>query len=78
MREAPARELMEALWKANVNVQAYDPNAMVECQSIYGTRSDLTLAGAKESSLTLLPMHWLFAQNRVNSKHLTLTLLRNS
>jgi len=51
MREAPARELMEALWKANASVQAYDPEAMEECQRIYGTRSDLTLAGTKESAL---------------------------
>jgi UDPglucose 6-dehydrogenase len=51
MREAPARELMEALWKANANVQAYDPEAMEECQRIYGTRKDLTLAGTKESAL---------------------------
>jgi len=28
MREAPARELMEALWQAKANVQAYDPEAM--------------------------------------------------
>jgi UDPglucose 6-dehydrogenase len=51
MREAPARELMEALWQANANVQAYDPEAMEECQRIYGTRNDLTLAGTKESAL---------------------------
>jgi UDPglucose 6-dehydrogenase len=51
MREAPARELMEALWKANANVQAYDPEAMEECQRIYGTRNDLTLASTKESAL---------------------------
>ncbi|AOW77056.1 UDP-glucose 6-dehydrogenase [Colwellia sp. PAMC 20917] len=51
MREAPSRELMEALWKANAKVQAYDPEAMEECQRIYGTRRDLTLAGTKESAL---------------------------
>ncbi|MFT5298680.1 MAG: UDPglucose 6-dehydrogenase, partial [Colwellia sp.] len=32
-------------------VQAYDPEAMEECQRIYGTRNDLTLAGTKESAL---------------------------
>ena len=41
MREAPARVLMEALWKAGANVQAYDPEAMQECQAIYGLRDDL-------------------------------------
>ena len=51
MREAPARELMESLWQAEVNVQAYDPEAMEECQRIYGTRSDLALVGTKESAL---------------------------
>jgi len=51
MREAPARELMEALWQAGAIVQAYDPEAMEECQRIYGTRNDLTLAGTKESAL---------------------------
>lgn len=51
MREAPARELMESLWQANANVQAYDPEAMEECQRIYGTLDSLTLAGTKESAL---------------------------
>ncbi len=36
MREAPARVLMEALWEAGAKVQAYDPEAMQECQAIYG------------------------------------------
>jgi len=47
MREAPARELMEALWQVNANMQAYDPKAMEECQRIYGTSDDLTLEGTK-------------------------------
>lgn len=51
MREAPARELMESLWQAKANVQAYDPEAMEECQRIYGARNDLTLAGTKEAAL---------------------------
>lgn len=51
MREAPARELMEALWQAGANVQAYDPEAMEECQRIYNTHDNLTLAGTKESAL---------------------------
>ncbi len=51
MREAPARVLMEALWKAGATVQAYDPEAMQECQAIYGLRDDLLLCGTKEAAL---------------------------
>lgn len=43
MREAPSRDLMEALWQAGAKVQAYDPEAMEECTRIYGERDDLTL-----------------------------------
>ncbi|MEN8168245.1 MAG: UDP-glucose/GDP-mannose dehydrogenase family protein [Pseudomonadota bacterium] len=41
MREAPSRVLMEALWAAGAQVQAYDPEAMQECRRIYGERDDL-------------------------------------
>lgn len=51
MREAPSRVLMEQLWAAGANVQAFDPEAMEETQRIYGTRSDLSLMGTKESAL---------------------------
>lgn len=51
MREAPARTLMEALWRAGAKIQAYDPEAMQECQRIYGQRDDLLLCGTKESAL---------------------------
>lgn len=51
MREAPARKLMEALWDAGAKVQAYDPEAMQECQEIYGQRDDLILCGTKEAAL---------------------------
>jgi UDPglucose 6-dehydrogenase len=51
MREAPSRVLMEALWKAGASVQAYDPEAMSECQRIYGQRDDLTLMGTAEAAL---------------------------
>ncbi len=51
MREAPARVLMESLWKAGAIVQAYDPEAMQECQRIYGQRNDLTLMGTQEAAL---------------------------
>ena len=51
MREAPARELMEALWKAGARVRAYDPVAMGEAARIYGNRADLVLAKDAESAL---------------------------
>ncbi|NYS62335.1 UDP-glucose dehydrogenase family protein [Vreelandella salicampi] len=43
MREAPSRELMEALWATGAKVQAYDPEAMAECRRLYGDRHDLIL-----------------------------------
>ena len=51
MREAPSRNLIEALWAAGARVQAFDPVAMEETQRIYGTRDDLTLATSKYSTL---------------------------
>ncbi len=51
MREASSRVLMESLWAAGAKVQAYDPEAMEECQRIYGSRSDLLLVGTKEAAL---------------------------
>jgi UDPglucose 6-dehydrogenase len=51
MREAPSRVLMESLWAAGAKVQAYDPEAMEECQRIYGSREGLTLMGTKEAVL---------------------------
>ena len=51
MREAPSRVLMEALWEAGAQVQAFDPESMEECQRIYGHRDDLQLLGTKEATL---------------------------
>jgi UDPglucose 6-dehydrogenase len=51
MREASSRVLMESLWKAGATVQAYDPEAMQECQRIYGERDDLTFCDNKEAAL---------------------------
>ncbi len=51
MREASARVLMERLWEEGVTFQAYDPEAMDECQRIYGNRADLKLVGTKEAAL---------------------------
>ncbi|AKC32058.1 UDP-glucose dehydrogenase family protein [Candidatus Pantoea carbekii] len=51
MREAPSRNLMEALWSAGAIIQAFDPQAMDETQRIYGDRSDLKLMDTKEKAL---------------------------
>lgn len=51
MREASSRVLIETLWDKGATVQAYDPEAMDECQRIYGQRADLLLAGTKEATL---------------------------
>lgn len=51
MREAPSRVLMEALWDAGATVQAYDPEAMEECERIYGQRDDLTLVNSREAAV---------------------------
>ncbi|HKS93631.1 MAG TPA: UDP-glucose/GDP-mannose dehydrogenase family protein [Gammaproteobacteria bacterium] len=43
MREAPSRVLMEALWKENAKVRAYDPAAMPEARRLYGNQAQLSL-----------------------------------
>jgi UDPglucose 6-dehydrogenase len=51
MREASSRVLMETLWQAGAQIQAFDPEAMDEAQRIYGHRDDLKLMGTKEAAL---------------------------
>jgi len=51
MREASSIVLMKALWEAGATVQAYDPEAMEECQRIFGDNDKLSLVGTKESAL---------------------------
>ncbi len=51
MREASSRTLMEALWNAGAIVQAFDPEAMSECQKIYGIKNELKLMGTQEAAL---------------------------
>ncbi|GAA5525168.1 UDP-glucose 6-dehydrogenase YwqF [Microbulbifer aestuariivivens] len=51
MREAPSRVLMERLWEKGARIRAFDPEAMEECQRIYGDRDDLELCGTKEAAL---------------------------
>ncbi len=43
MREAPSRNLLEALWNTGCAVRAYDPAAMGEARRIYGERPDFQL-----------------------------------
>lgn len=49
MRESPSRVLMEKIWQAGGKVQAYDPEAMVECGHIYGDREDLVLCDQRDA-----------------------------
>jgi UDPglucose 6-dehydrogenase len=51
MREAPSRDLMEALWARDAKVQAFDPHGMEATQDIYGVRDDLLLCDTKEAAL---------------------------
>jgi UDPglucose 6-dehydrogenase len=51
MREASSKYLMESLWNAGANVNAYDPKANKECLRIYGNRNDLQLFDDKEDAL---------------------------
>lgn len=52
MREAPSRNLMEALWAAGASVRAFDPEAMHETQRIYGDRADLVFCETPEEAAT--------------------------
>ncbi|MCC6136674.1 MAG: UDP-glucose/GDP-mannose dehydrogenase family protein [Candidatus Contendobacter sp.] len=51
MREAPSRNLLEALWQAGCTVQAFDPAAMNEARRIYGDRPDLQLRARPQDAL---------------------------
>ncbi len=51
MRAAPSRTLMESLWAAGANVQAFDPVAMDECTRIYGNKAGLTLCESQDDTL---------------------------
>ncbi|MFO1423869.1 MAG: UDP-glucose/GDP-mannose dehydrogenase family protein [Candidatus Competibacteraceae bacterium] len=52
MREAPSRNLLEALWEAGCVVRAYDPAAMNEAHRLYGERPDFKLCGSSMDALT--------------------------
>lgn len=51
IRDAPSRVLMEKLWSVGAKVHAYEPEAMHECNRIYGKRDDLILMDSKEATL---------------------------
>jgi len=46
LREAPSRNLIEAIWADGGRVRAYDPVAMHEMAKLYGARPDLELVNA--------------------------------
>ncbi len=50
MREAPSRDLMEAVWAAGGSIRAYDPVAGEECRRLYGERADLLLVDSPEAA----------------------------
>lgn len=51
MREASSLVIMDALFASGAKVQAFDPAAMEETQSLYPDQPLLTLAGTKEAAL---------------------------
>ncbi|MGQ0502116.1 MAG: UDP-glucose dehydrogenase family protein [Panacagrimonas sp.] len=51
MREAPSRELMEAVWAAGGAIRAYDPVAMDETRKLYGERAGLYLASSPDDAV---------------------------
>jgi UDPglucose 6-dehydrogenase len=52
MRDAPSRNLMEALWKAGAVVRAYDPEAMKETRRLYPDGNGLTLCETALQAIT--------------------------
>jgi UDPglucose 6-dehydrogenase len=50
MREAPSRDLMEAVWAAGGRIRAYDPVAHHEARHLYGHREDLFIAASPEDA----------------------------
>jgi UDPglucose 6-dehydrogenase len=50
MREAPSRDLIEAIWEDGGHVQAFDPVAHEEARRLYGERADLRVVGSPEDA----------------------------
>ena len=51
MREAPSRDLMEALWEAGCSVRAYDPVAMDAARRLYPDQPRLVLCPSAEDAV---------------------------
>ncbi|MDE1893883.1 MAG: UDP-glucose/GDP-mannose dehydrogenase family protein [Pseudomonadota bacterium] len=51
MREAPSRQLIEALWAVGARVRAFDPEAREETRRLYGDRADLVLCEQADEAL---------------------------
>ncbi|MBP6298829.1 MAG: UDP-glucose/GDP-mannose dehydrogenase family protein [Arenimonas sp.] len=51
MRAASSRNLLASLWAAGAKVQAFDPEAMLESERIFGHREDLLLVGTANAAL---------------------------
>lgn len=51
MREAPAMDILAALWARGAEVTAYDPAAMDEARRLYGERANLRFAGSPIEAL---------------------------
>ena len=51
MREAPSRNLLQALWAAGARVRAHDPVAMNEARRVFGERPDLALCATPAEAL---------------------------
>ena len=50
MREASSRVIMEALWARGANIQAFDPVAMREVESLYPNHRQLKLVDSKDNA----------------------------
>lgn len=51
MRESPSQALLELLWQADVKVQAFDPQAMIEAKRIFANQSNLVLCDSMVQAL---------------------------
>ncbi|MDB5871012.1 MAG: UDP-glucose dehydrogenase [Ramlibacter sp.] len=63
MREAPASEVLEALWSRGASVVAHDPSAMAEARRVHGVRADFTLvddpmAALEDADALLILTEW--------------------
>jgi len=51
IREAPSRNLIEALWREGAKVQVFDPEASRETAKHYGDRPDLVVCNDQQSAI---------------------------